>query len=375
MKRFAWRRSGVMLGGLWFLTACAAPSPRPEAAVPSKPAPERAAAPTPPPATPGPETAQLRPSVPAGASLPETFESEDFVVTFAKAGATAAGLAARFLGDVGKAWMVEDYNGGAAFEPGHEVVIPKRPWNLSGVGPTGYQIVPILVYHNLGPQSKGRLTIGVATFEEQMRYLKTQGYRVISLNDFLAFASLRRQLPRKSVVLTFDDGWKPFREFAYPLPKELGFTATLFIYSDFVGSRSALSWDEIRQLGQEGFQIEAHSKTHSDLRRRQGESEAEYVQRMPDPRISLWGSGRRRAEARQGTRICRGLHRATPGRSVVRAAPHHPPKPDLFGHESRGVREEPERVQRGTDSVTAGSAQRLVAVGMPVRHRTRAWMS
>jgi len=283
MTRFAWGRSGVMLGGLWFLTACAAPSPRPDAAapaVPPQPALERAAVPTPPPATPGPETAPPRPSVPAGAPLPETFESEDFVVTVAKAGDTAAGLAARFLGDVGRAWMVEDYNGAAAFEPGHEVVIPKRPWNLSGVGPTGYQIVPILVYHNLGPQSKGRLTIGVATFEEQMRYLKTQGYRVIRLNEFLAFASLRRQLPRKSVVLTFDDGWKPFREFAYPILKELGFTATLFIYSDFVGSRSALSWDEIRQLGQEGFQIEAHSKTHSDLRRRQGESEVEYAQRM-----------------------------------------------------------------------------------------------
>jgi peptidoglycan/xylan/chitin deacetylase (PgdA/CDA1 family) len=215
-----------------------------------------------------------------GAPLPETFESEDFVVTFAKAGDTAGGLAARFLGDAGKAWMVEDYNGAAAFEPGHQVVIPKRPWNLSGTEPTGYQIVPILVYHNLGPQSKGRLTIGVATFEEQMRYLKKQGYRVISLSEFLEFASLRRQLPRKSVVLTFDDGWKPFREFAYPILKELGFTATLFIYSDFVGARSALSWDEIRQFGQEGFQIEAHSKTHSDLRRRQGESEAEHAQRM-----------------------------------------------------------------------------------------------
>jgi len=81
-------------------------------------------------------------------------------------------------------------------------------------------------------------------------------------------------------VLTFDDGWKPFHEFAYPILKALGFTATLFIYTDFVGARSALSWDEIRQLEQEGFEIEAHSKTHNDLRRRTGESEAEHAQRM-----------------------------------------------------------------------------------------------
>src|SRR5262249_12815715 len=115
---------------------------------------------------------------------------------------------------------------------------------------------------------------------EEMRYLKAHGYRVVSLKEFVEFASLRRQLPHKSVVLTFDDGWKPFREFAYPILKELGFTATLFIYTDFVGARSALTWDEIRQLEQDGFEIEAHSKTHNDLRRRQGESEAEHAQRM-----------------------------------------------------------------------------------------------
>jgi peptidoglycan/xylan/chitin deacetylase (PgdA/CDA1 family) len=267
-----------LLGGLWLLAACAAPSPRPEAAapaVPPQPAQERAA-----PAAPAPETALARPAAPPETRLPETFESDDFVVIFAKEGDTAAGMAGRFLGDAGKAWMVEDYNGAATFEAGRQVVIPKRPWNPSGVEPRGYQIVPILVYHNLGAQARGRLTLGVAAFEEQMRYLKREGYRVISLNEFLEFASLRRQLPRKSVVLTFDDGWKPFREFAYPILKELGFTATLFIYTDFVGARIALSWDEIRQLAQEGFQVEAHSKTHSDLRRHQGESETEHAQRM-----------------------------------------------------------------------------------------------
>jgi hypothetical protein len=104
-----------------------------------------------------------------GTARLEAYESEDFVVTFPKAGDTAEGLATRFVGDASKAWMIEDYNGAATFEPGREVIIPKHSWNLSGVQPTGYQIVPILVYHNLGPQSKGRLTMAVATFEEEMR--------------------------------------------------------------------------------------------------------------------------------------------------------------------------------------------------------------
>jgi hypothetical protein len=132
------------------------------------------------------------PDVPKPPPLPEVFESEDFVVAFAKEGDTTDSLAARHLGDASKAWTIEDYNGGAAFQPGQEVVVPKRPWNLSGVEPTGYQIVPILVYHNLGPQARGRLVIAAKTFEEQMRYLKAQGYRVVSLKEFLPVRTMHR---------------------------------------------------------------------------------------------------------------------------------------------------------------------------------------
>jgi peptidoglycan/xylan/chitin deacetylase (PgdA/CDA1 family) len=213
--------------------------------------------------------------------LPEFFESEDFVVAFAKSGDTAESLAARFLGDASKAWMIEDYTGAKAFETGQEVVIPRRAWDLSGVEAGGYQIVPILCYHNLGVDSKGRLLLAASKFEEQMRYLKANGYRVISLGDFVEFARLERQLPRKAVVLTFDDGYRSFKQYAYPVLKELGFTATLFVYTDYIGAgRNALTWPDLRDLSAEGFDVEAHSKTHGDLRRTAGETDAQYARRM-----------------------------------------------------------------------------------------------
>ena len=256
------------------LGACAVATPKPEVVAPPKP--EVVAPPPPlPEVTPPPAVA------PVEEKLPEVFESEDFVVTIAKEGDTPEELAAKFLGDPSKAWMIEEYNGAASFSPGQEVMVPKRPWNLSGVYPTGYQLVPVLVYHNMAPEAKGRLTIAVKTFEEQMRYLKAQGYRVISLNELLEFNSLRRQLSQKSVVVTFDDGYKSFLQYAYPILKELGFTATLFVYTDYVGAgRNALSWDDLKRLAQEGFQIEAHSKTHDDLRRRPEESDADFARRM-----------------------------------------------------------------------------------------------
>ncbi len=223
-------------------------------------------------------TVSAPPAPPAGAVVGE---SEDFVVVVARGGETAETLAHAHLRDAAKAWMIEDWNGARAFAAGQRVVIPRRPWNLAGVEPTGYQLVPILVYHNLAPQSKGRLVLGADAFAEQMRHLKSEGYRVVTLADFVEWLDGRRQLPRKSVVLTFDDGYQAFRTHAYPVLKELGFPATLFIYTDYVGaSRNALSWDELKTLAAEGFDVQAHSKTHSDLRRAAGETDAQYTRRM-----------------------------------------------------------------------------------------------
>jgi len=259
---------GALLGGaLVALGACAAP---PVAPAPKPAAAQPAAKPPPPPVV----------AAPPPVIVPEVFESDDFTVAFAKEGDTAESLAQRYLGDPAKAWMIEDYNQITRFAPGQEVIIPRRSWNPSGVDPSGYQLVPVLCYHNIGPQAKGRLVIAAKTFEDQMRYLKTQGYHVISLKELLEFTALKRQLPQKTVVLTFDDGWKSFRQYAEPLLKELGFPATLFIYTDFLGARVAMSWEDLRELAAEGYDIEAHSKTHADMRRKPGESDADYSRRM-----------------------------------------------------------------------------------------------
>jgi len=217
----------------------------------------------------------------AAAAQKDMFESEDFIVAIAKPDDTMQSLAAKFLGDANKSWMIEEYNEVSTLTPGQQVIIPKQFWNLSGVDPSGYQLVPILCYHNLAPQSKGRLVLGVKNFEEQMRYLKSQGYRVVSLKEFLEFVSLKRQLPRKSLVLTFDDGYRAFIQYAYPVLKELGFSATLFVYTDYIGAgTNALSWADLKKLLAEGFDVEAHSKSHGDMRRTATESADEYSRRL-----------------------------------------------------------------------------------------------
>ena len=210
----------------------------------------------------------------------EVFESRDFLVTRARPGDTPESLAARHLGDPKKRWMIEDYMGVRTLTEGQEVVIPKREWNPVGVYPWGYQLVPVLVYHNLSAQDKGRLSLAARTFEAQIRQLHDDGFQAISLVDFVAFTAGRRQLPRKSVLLTFDDGYKSFVQFARPTLKDYGFGATLFVYSDFIGAGSGLSWPELRTLSDQGYDVQAHSKTHANLRRKEGESEAAYAKRI-----------------------------------------------------------------------------------------------
>src|SRR5262249_15938764 len=130
---------GIAVGAL---TACAAAPPPASSVAPTPPAataPPRPAGPAvAPQPTPAPSAAP--PTPPQIEPLPEFFESDDFVVVLAKGGDTAESLARRYLGDPAKAWMIEDYNGTAAFTQGREVVIPKRPWNPAGVDPRGYQL-------------------------------------------------------------------------------------------------------------------------------------------------------------------------------------------------------------------------------------------
>ena len=198
----------------------------------------------------------------------------------ARPGDTPETLAARHLGDPKKKWMIEDYMGVRTFSDGQEIVIPKREWNPVGVYPWGYQLVPVLVYHNISAQDKGKLSIASRTFDAQIRQLHDEGFQAITLADFMAFTAGRRQLPRKSVLLTFDDGYKSFVQYARPILKDYGFGATLFVYSDFIGAGSGLSWQDLRTLSEQGYDVQAHSKSHANLRRKEGESEAAYAKRI-----------------------------------------------------------------------------------------------
>ena len=168
-------------------------------------------------------------------------------------------------------WFISEFNGNALPAPGRDVLIPLASYAPGGLWPTGYQTVPVLTYHKLTRNgTPDAMTVREADFEAQMRFLRENGYRVIPLDDLFEFLRFRRQIPARSVVITFDDGWRSVYDIAWPILKKYGYPATLFVYTDLiVGSRETLSWEQVRELSRDGLDIQCHSKTHRYLGRKE----------------------------------------------------------------------------------------------------------
>src|SRR2546428_12066110 len=105
--------------------------------------------------------------------------------------------------------------------------------------------LPILMYHAVdrGPQGarSPRLYVPPEQFEAQLATLQQLGYETISFGDWLAFRRGRATLPRRPIILTFDDGYRSIGEIAWPTLRRFGFGATVFLVSDLIGKTNA--WD------------------------------------------------------------------------------------------------------------------------------------
>lgn len=211
-------------------------------------------------------------------------KSSDFLVLTAERGDTLRSLAAAHLGDSSKAWVIAELNNISRVKAGQEVVIPLKPISPTGVFGDGYQKIPILTYHRFTPGKSdcGRLAVSEHNFAEQLAYLRERGYTVIGFKDLIEFLAGKKELARRSVILTIDDGYKSSYEVAYPLLKRFRYPATIFVYSDFVGAGASLTWAQMSEMVRSGLvDIQPHSKTHSDLTERfEGESASAYRKRL-----------------------------------------------------------------------------------------------
>jgi len=213
---------------------------------------------------------------------PWAYKSSDYSLYKIKNKESFAHIAKTCLGNENLAWKIEEANDIASLRDGSLVVVPLKERHKGGLFENGYQCIPILCYHKFGPRRHSPLTMPPDVFNKQMKYLKDNGYRVINPAQLLCFLKYRCEIPKKSVMITIDDGYKSVYDIAWPILKKYNFTATLFVYINYIGiSKKALSWDNLRVLKAHGFTIGSHTVSHADLtHKEQGEKTDAFYLRI-----------------------------------------------------------------------------------------------
>jgi peptidoglycan/xylan/chitin deacetylase (PgdA/CDA1 family) len=133
--------------------------------------------------------------------------------------------------------------------------------------------VPILMYHYISVAPLGAdavrqdLSVSPEHFEQQLQYLRAQGYESITLYDLLLAVQTGVPLPPKPVVLTFDDGYRDSYTYAFPLLQRYGYTGAFFLNVAFIDNQypEYLTWDQVQEMAAAGMDMEAHGYTHPNL--------------------------------------------------------------------------------------------------------------
>jgi peptidoglycan/xylan/chitin deacetylase (PgdA/CDA1 family) len=135
-------------------------------------------------------------------------------------------------------------------------------------------LIPILAYHKVDTQFEwGITTVLPRLFEKQIKFLAENGFHSIGLSDYMSDqVSFKRP-----IIITFDDSFQSIFRYAYPILNEYGFTATIFVITNFIGKRNLwdhnlggkscwhMGWKEIEQLKAAHWEIGSHTATHLDL--------------------------------------------------------------------------------------------------------------
>jgi peptidoglycan/xylan/chitin deacetylase (PgdA/CDA1 family) len=109
------------------------------------------------------------------------------------------------------------------------------------------------------------LTVSPDKFRSQLLGLESLGYSFISMDGLYHFL-VKKEYQKKNIVLTFDDGYEDFYSFAYPILKEKGTPAIVFIITDYIGKPGYLNWQQIKEMDGSGIiTIGSHNMEHISL--------------------------------------------------------------------------------------------------------------
>jgi peptidoglycan/xylan/chitin deacetylase (PgdA/CDA1 family) len=114
--------------------------------------------------------------------------------------------------------------------------------------------VNVLMYHHIQDEETAKkngqtgLSVAPDFFRKHLQYLKDNGYSVITMTDLKNFFNGGPNLPQKPVMITLDDGYKDNYELMYPILKEFGMKANIFVATGLLNNPGYMSWDDLNQM-------------------------------------------------------------------------------------------------------------------------------
>lgn len=131
-------------------------------------------------------------------------------------------------------------------------------------------IVVALMYHSVS-NAGGEFTVPPKHFSKQIGYLKNQQFHFLTIQELLEWYRGERTLPKKSVLITFDDGYKDFMENALPVLNKYSASAVMFVHANRLSEPlqnniPLMSWEDIREAKARGIEIGDHSFSHPSLK-------------------------------------------------------------------------------------------------------------
>jgi peptidoglycan/xylan/chitin deacetylase (PgdA/CDA1 family) len=155
---------------------------------------------------------------------------------------------------------------GGPADPEAPILPPLRP--ISRIS-----AVPILMYHYISdvpdndpnPELRQGLSISPKLFNQQLDYLKHAGFHSVTFNQLMNALYYGAPLPRKPLILTFDDGYLDGYTAAYPALKAHGLSGMFYIITGKVGWQGQMSWPQLREMLANGMQMGSHTVRHVEM--------------------------------------------------------------------------------------------------------------
>src|SRR5205809_929719 len=198
----------------------------------------------------------------------------------------------------------------------------------------GAALPPVLCYHRVGgPLELGVTRIARSTFARQMKALARAGWRTLTLAEFSERVTHpASRIPHPEFLLSFDDGYASLAEHVYPLLADVGFTATTFLVTDYVGRMNTwdvrytwhrlahLDWDAIGRWQARGERLAGAAGYELGFGGVRGNGSPLALARLP---VYIWDVGRMPLGLREdglgwlGRAVAHAANRAAVGTSVM----------------------------------------------------------